>query len=149
MDTAAGSCRLVLNERQMDRERVIHYALDLNLSRQETTALLAWGEEEVTYEGLSVARLEQARPHLVEALTCTLTHPSGKTLVAWLREIGFQKAEPSYSGGWFAWRLFNQLAEERRPQDLASLDAYLRPCVEAFVQFAAPIDVDPPITATK
>ena len=110
---------------------------------------MAQGEQEVTYEGLSVAVLEQARPHIVSALTCTLTHPSGQTFAAWLREIGFQKVEPSYSGGWFAWRLFNQLAEERRPQDLASLDATLRPCVEAFVQFTAPLEADTPITATR
>jgi hypothetical protein len=98
---------------------------------------------------LSVAILEKARTHFVEALTCTLTHPSGKTLAAWLQEVGFRKVHPSYSGGWFAWRLFEQLAEDRRPQELASLDAYLRPCIEAFVQFAAPLDVDPPITATR
>ena len=46
-------------------------------------------------------------------------------------------------------RLFNQLAEAHRPRDLASLDAYLRPCVEAFVQFPAPLASDTPITATK
>ena len=149
METASGLCRLVLNERQIDRKRVIHYALDFDLSRQETTALLGQGEEEVAYEGLSVTVLEGARPHMVGALTCTLTHPSGETLAAWLREIGFQKVEPSYSGGWFAWRLFNQLAEERRPRDPASLDAYLRPCVEAFVHFPAPIEADTPITATR
>lgn len=149
MDTSAGPCRLVLNERQMDQERVIHYALDFDLSHQEATALLVGGKQELAYEDLSVAILEEARAHIVEALTCTLTHPSGKTLAAWLREIGFQNVEPTYSGGWFAWRLFNQLAEDRRPQDLASLDAYLRPCVEAFVQFLAPLESDTPITATK
>jgi hypothetical protein len=63
-----------------------------------------------------VAVLAGARPHIVEALTCTLTHPSGKTLAAWLREIGFQKVEPSYSGGWFARQLFSQLVEERPPR---------------------------------
>jgi ubiquinone/menaquinone biosynthesis C-methylase UbiE len=149
MDTAAGLCRLVLNERQMDQERVIHYALDLDLSRQEATALLGQGEGELVYEDLSVVVLEQARAHIVRALTCTLTHPSGETLAAWLREIGFQKVEPSYSGGWFAWRLFNQLAEDCRPRDLASLDAILRPCVETFVQFPAPPEADTPITATR
>jgi SAM-dependent methyltransferase len=149
METAAGLCRLMLDDRQIDRERVIHYALDYKLSRQEMTALLAQGEGEVTYEGLSVAVLEQARPHLVEALTCTLTHPSGVTLAAWLKEIGFKDVTPSYNGGWFAWRLFNQLPEERRPQDLASLDVLLRPCVASFVQFAAPLEADQPITATK
>jgi ubiquinone/menaquinone biosynthesis C-methylase UbiE len=149
MDTAADLCRLMLDERQIDQERVIHYALDLNLSRQEATALLGQGEDEVTYEGLSMELLEQVRPHTVEALTCTLTHPSGETLAAWLKEIGFKEVTPSYSGGWFAWRLFNQIAEERRPQDLASLDATLRPCVEAFVGFPAPLEADTPITATK
>jgi SAM-dependent methyltransferase len=149
METAADACRLLLSDRQMDEERVVHYGLDLDLSQHEATALLAQGEGDVSYETLSMAILEQARAHIVAALTCTLTHPSGKTLATWLQEIGFQEVHPSYSGGWFAWRLFNQLAADRRPQDLASLDAYLRPCVEAFVQFAAPLDVDPPITATK
>jgi hypothetical protein len=82
-------------------------------------------------------------------LICTLTHPSGRTLAAWLHEIGFGQVHHSYSGGRFAWRLFNQIAEERRPQDLASLDATLRPCVEAFVQFPAPLEADTPITATR
>jgi ubiquinone/menaquinone biosynthesis C-methylase UbiE len=149
MDTAAGLCRLVLNERQIDQERVIHYALDLDLSRQEVTALLGQGGEELEYEDLSVAALEQARAHIVAALTCTLTHPSGRTLAAWLKEIGFKDVTPSYSGAWFAWRLFAQLVEECHPQDLASLDAFLRPCVEAFVEFPAPLESDTPITATR
>jgi SAM-dependent methyltransferase len=149
METAADTCRLFLDERRASEERVVHYALDLDVSEQEATALLAQGEPEVTYEGLSVAILEKARAHVVDALTCTLTHPSGRTLAAWLEEIGFREVQPSYSGGWFAWQLFERLAEDRRPRDLASLDAYLRPCVEAFVQFAAPLDADTPITATK
>jgi SAM-dependent methyltransferase len=149
MDTAAGHCRLILSDHWIDEERVRYYGLDLALSQEEATALLAPGEQEVAYESLSVAILEQVRPHLVATLTCTLTHPSGKTFVAWLREIGFQEIHPSYSGAWFAWQLFERMAPECRPQDLASLDAILRPCVEAFVQFPAPLDRDTPITATK
>jgi hypothetical protein len=32
---------------------------------------------------------------------------------------------------------------------MAALDAYLEPIVRAFVQFAAPIEMDPMITAVK
>ncbi len=149
METGADTSRLFLDDRHIDEERVVHYGLDLDLSLQQATELLSGGKDELEYSDLSVPLLEGAREHIVEALTCTLRHPSGKTLVSWLKEIGFQKVHPSYSGGWYARGLYDRLPQERRPRDLESLDAYLHPLVETFVQFAAPIDRDPPITATK
>ena len=64
-------------------------------------------------------------------------------------EIGFHEHKTTYAGGWYAWEVYQRLEEKRRPPDLESLDLYLRPLVEAFVQFAAPVEADMPITAAK
>jgi hypothetical protein len=45
--------------------------------------------------------------------------------------------------------LHDALGPDRRPQDLPALDAYLSPLIEVFVRFAAPIEMDPMITAVK
>jgi SAM-dependent methyltransferase len=149
LETGSDTCRLLLSDRHADLEQVVHYGLDLSLSLPAATVLLSGGGSEVSYQDLTVPRLEQACEHLVGALTCTLTHPGARTFSGWLDEIGFQEVHPSYSGGWYAWQLHGELPEDSRPQERASLDAYLRPLIASFVGFAAPLDRDTPITATK
>ena len=149
LETGNDTSRLILYDRRIDEEHVVHYGLDLDLPRGEAVELLSGGKGDLCYADLTVTRLRQVRDHIVEALTCTLTHPSGATLVSWLEGIGFREVHPCNGGGWYAWRLYERLPEERRPRDLASLDAYLSPLVAAFVQFAAPLDMDPPIMAVK
>ena len=149
LETGTDTCRLVLCDRHIDLEQAVQYGLDLSLSLSAATALLSDGGPEFSFQDLTVRRMEQTREHVVGALTCTLTHPSGRTLSCWLEEIGFQEVHPSYSGGWYAWQLYGQLPEDSRPHEQASLDAYLRPLVMSFVEFAAPLDKDTPITATK
>jgi SAM-dependent methyltransferase len=149
LELAGGGCRLVIYDRDIEGERVVHYGVDTGLSTVEAEALLLPGDGEVSYAALDVEALERLRPHVVGAVTCTLTHACGRTLARWLKEIGFQEVLPSYSGGWYAWQLYEVLGARRRPRDLEALDAYLGPVVEAFVGFAAPLDVDPMITAVK
>ena len=149
LETGDDTSRLMLSDRHIDEERVVHYGLDLDMPCGEAVEVLSGGKGDLCYADLTVALLRRVRDHIVEALTCTLTHPSGATLVSWLDRIGFQEVHPSYAGGWYAWRLYERLPEERRPRDLASLDAYLSPLVETFVQFAAPLKTDPPIMAVK
>lgn len=141
--------RVMLNENRIDQERAIHCGLDLDLSYQEALDLLAGGEEDSFYENLTVAALERAQEHIHETLICTLQHPSCRTLFSWMDEIGFHEHKTTYSGGWYAWTVCQQLEEAWRPTDLDALDLYLRPLIEAFVQFAAPVEADQPITATK
>jgi len=141
--------RVMLNENQIEQERAVHCGLDLNLSCQEALDLLTGGDEDSFYEDLTVAALEGAQEHIQGALICTLQHPSCRTLFSWMDKIGFEEHKTTYAGGWYAWALYQRLDEEQRPQDLDALDRYLRPLVEAFVQFAAPVEADSPITATK
>ncbi|MBN1639691.1 MAG: class I SAM-dependent methyltransferase [Anaerolineae bacterium] len=141
--------RLMLSERDIDGEREVHYGITLDATVAEAAALLAPGADEVTYEALSVSCLERARPWIVEAVTCTLTHPSGRTLAAWLSETGFTEVMPTHSGGRCAWGLYEALTGRERPGDLEALDAYLGPIVQTMVRLLAPIETDPMITAVK
>jgi hypothetical protein len=68
---------------------------------------------------------------------------------SWLEEIGFQAVIPSHSGADFAGGLFEQLSQRDRPKDMDGVDALLRPLVQMVVQMAAPIEMDPMITAVK
>ncbi len=147
--SSLAGCRLMISDNDIEGERVVHYGLDLDLTLAQAEALLVPEGGELSFEALDVDALEGLRPHMLDAVTCTLTHPSGRTLVRWLEEIGFDPVLPSYSGAWYAWRLYDVLGPERRPRDLQALDAYLSPIIEAFVRFAAPIEMDPMITAVK
>ena len=70
-------------------------------------------------------------------------------MVSWLKEVGFRVVIPSHSGADFAGRLFEQLSDRDRPKDVHGLDALLRPLVRIVVDMAAPIEIDPMITAVK
>ena len=149
LELAGGGCRLMIYDRDIEGERVVHYGLDLDRTIAQTEALLVPEGGEVSFEALDVKAFERVRPHVVDALTCTLTHPSGSTLARWLRETGFEQVLPSHSGSRYAWRLYGAVAPDRRPRDLDALDAYLGPVVEAVVGLAAPVEMDPMITAVK
>ena len=103
------------------------------------------------WENIPIAALESLRPWVVEARRCTLIHPCGQTFASWMRAIGFREVQATHSGIWFAGQVFVQLPEAERPQNLAEVDALLRPLVKIVVQMAAPPgdDRDPLLTAVK
>lgn len=143
------TCRLILYDRHVDEECAGEYGLTLAMSRQELANLFRSEGRSRTYEGITVELLERLRPYILDARTCSLVHPSGRTLVSWLRDIGFREVLPSHSGGWFAGRLFEHLPEERRPDSLVAIDELLVPLVKIVVQMPAPLDIDPMITAVR
>ena len=143
------ACRLTLYDRHIDQEYAKMYRLTFAMSREEVIKLFSNGEGSLSINMITIPLLEKIRPTITEALTWSLTHPSGKTLVSWLKNIGFREVIPSYNGGWFAGQLFDQLSEEDRPKDMNTIDALLRPLVKIVVQMTAPIGIDPMITAIK
>jgi hypothetical protein len=78
-----------------------------------------------------------------------LSHPSGKTLVRWLEEIGFSRVLPTHSGIRFAGRLFDTIPGGDHPRDLGGLDKLLRPLINVVVDMAAPVASNPMMTAVK
>ena len=101
------------------------------------------------FDEITVDQLETARPLILDTRICRLTHPSGETLTQWLKALGFGEVRGSHSGSRFAGRLFDNLPEGVRPDGLTSLDELLRPVVGAVVDMAAPLCLNPMITAVK
>jgi len=142
-------CRLMLYDRDIDRERARQYSVTFAMSGQEVTQLFAGDGRPLSFDMITIPLLEAARSAIIDARFCSLTHPSGPTLVSWLNEIGFREVVPSHSGAWFAGQLLDQLSQEHRPKDIKSVDDILRPVVKIAVEMAAPISTDPMITAVK
>ena len=143
------TCRLILVDRDIDRERARQYSLTFSKPSQEMMEFFTKDRYPLAFEMVTVPLMEKASSALIDVQSCPLVHPSGRTLASWLSDTGFREVLPSHSGAWFAGCLFGQLAEESRPRELVGVDDVLQPLVNIAVQMAAPIDIDPMITAVK
>lgn len=143
------TCDLTLYDRHIDQEYARMYKVAFAIPCEELIEFFAEGESTLSFDAVSVASLEKVRKHAVGARLCTLTHPSGRTFVSWLKEVGFREIMPTHRGAWVAARMFDQFPEGRRPKEIEGVDALLRPVVGIAVELAAPIDMDPMITAVK
>lgn len=124
-----------LADRRPAEERVDYYVLLLGAPVDEVRAL--------TEQPAQLKALVQ------DAMVYSLALPSCRTWIAWLREAGFSSATATHDGGVFAGKLFDGLAPADRPQDLAGVEALLRPAIRVAVALAAPVESDPMITAVK
>jgi hypothetical protein len=140
---------LILYDRHIDEEYATMYAIPLPVPADEASKILSLVSGSLSSDSVTIERLEKARPHMSQARMCRLQHPSGKTLVSWLKEIGFSEVTPSHSGPWFAGELFDHLPEHERPVDMDGLDRLLRPLIQVVVGMPAPVGSNPPITAVK
>jgi SAM-dependent methyltransferase len=140
---------LILFDRRIDEERTVQYGLVCAIRASELRDLLSPGGTSLAFDAVTVARLEALRSALTDVRVCTTIHPSGRTLLTWLEEIGYRHAIPTHDGIWVAGRVFEQISEERRPSDLEAVDEYLRPIVKVAVTMPAPVSTDPMITAVK
>jgi hypothetical protein len=128
---------------------VRQYGLTFSMPVKELTQHLVGKGRSLTFDALTAADLAEQRSTIVDARVCTTIHPSGRTLVSWLREVGFRQVHSTHSGADFAGHLFRQLPTERRPADVEAIDALLRPLIAIVVEMGAPISDDPMITAIK
>ncbi len=143
------TCRLMLYDRHIDRERVRQYGVTFAMSGEELTSRLLGEGKDLSFAALTAATLDELHSAIVDARVCTTTHPSGRTLASWLGEIGFRQVLPTHCGARFTGGLFDRIPADRRPTDMQGVDAVLRSAVEVAVQMPAPWDIDPLITAIK
>ena len=142
------SCKLILYNRDLTNEYVLQYALAIGMSEKELKNRLA-DNNEVTFKYITISFLEEIRSIITKTQVCKTIHPSGKTLVSWLKEAGFKEIIPTYSGRIAAAKLFNQFTNEDRPKDIKSVDEILKKTVKVVIELKSPIDLDPMITAVK
>ena len=141
--------RLILYNRDFALERAVQYSLSFALSETELIAALAQPARQIQFDDLTLPLMQSICPTLIDARVCTTLHASGKTLAAWLGEIGFRAVLPTQDGGDFAGDLFAAYPENQRPRQLSAIDAVLHPAVKVVVEMPAPLSIDPPFTAIK
>jgi hypothetical protein len=120
------------------------FAIDSEKLRTELGA-----ERELKFEQITPAALTELRPKLKDVRRCRLSHPSGRSYLKLLQDVGFRQLFPSRSGAEFAGRLFDATPAEQRPKDLDGVDRLVRPGAAVAVWQARSIDKNPWITAAK
>lgn len=147
------SCVLTLYDRHVNEELAKMYKIFFSISKDEIKGHFSRKESSISIDDFTLERLEKTRYAISETRMCVLTHPSGKTFVVWLKNIGFKELNPTHSGAWFAGQLFDQLPKKNQPKTMAGVDELLRPIVKIVVQMKAQLGTprtwDPMITAVK
>lgn len=143
------SSRLILYDRDIDGERVRQYGLTLAAPHGEVISATGMDTDSLSFEAITVPMLKTLQGTVTDTKVCRLTHASGRTMAGWLREVGFESVRPSHSGALFAAGLFDRIPVTERPDEMAGLDAFLRPLIDVVVRMAAPLDSDPMMTAIK
>jgi len=143
------SCRLILTDRRIDREQVKMYNLTFKMSDQKLCEHFSKKGCQLSFEMFTASLLEEIGTTIIDTKTCTLAHPSGKTFARWLKNVGFSKIFPSHNGAMISGELFDLISEEKRPKDMEGVDSLIRHPVRVAVNMAAPLNIDPMITAEK
>jgi SAM-dependent methyltransferase len=145
----ADRCRLILYDRDIEHECVRQYGLTYAVSQKNLVKLLDASERSLTFDSLTIQRLEALSYRLLDARVCRTTHPSGQTLATWPLDIGFSEVYPTHSGSTSAGMLFDSIPKKRHPSDLQGVDELVRPLAEVVCALASPLDTDPMLTAVK
>ena len=147
-----GNCTVTIYDRHIVEERADMYRLIFSKPCGEIFPSLLegrWGSEHVSGDTLSGVELGRLVALISSVRKCTLVHPCGETLVRWMEEIGFGEVVPSHSGAEIAGKLFDAIPENARPRLWEEVDELIHPVVRAVIELAAPVSLDPLITAVK
>jgi ubiquinone/menaquinone biosynthesis C-methylase UbiE len=146
--------RLIIYDRNIEEEFVQHYGLVFNLPVDKIEEKFARDGNQVSYENLTTAILEDLRDHIIETLTWRTQHPSCRTFLNMLSDAGFSSVMPTYEGGGFVHRVLENMDQRPKFNDLAEIDEFITPLVKLAVVTEAPArsragQWDPMITAIK
>ncbi len=145
-DLDENSCKLILFDRDLKNEYVLQYGLTIAMSKEKLKDKLS---NNITFNQVTVSFLEEIKSMITNVQACKTIHPSGRTLVSWLKEAGFKEIKPTYNGRIAAAKLFNQYSDDNRPNNLDSVDEVIKQIVKIVTELEAPLDIDPMITAIK
>jgi len=148
VELTESKCKLILYNRDLENEYALQYGLTIEMSKEELTKRIS-ANGEVSFAQVSISFLEKIQHMITKAQVCRTIHPSGKTWVSWLKEIGFKAALPTYSGGMAAGKLFDSYTDDNRPSSLDSVDEAIKKIVKIVTGLEVPIGFDPMITAIK
>jgi hypothetical protein len=147
-----GNCVLTIYDRNIDAERAVMYKIRCATACRGVFPIFlgsGMSMDDVSFDVLSVKKLDRLLPAVVAAKKCTLTHPSARTFSQWLQEVGFREVHPSRSGASAAGGLYDTTPERKRTKTMEGVDELLKPVIKEVIELSAPIEGDPLITAVK
>jgi len=149
MELRPGRSKIILYNRLIEKEEVLQYGITLALPADKLERMLEKGITEDPLEKISPEFLEKIRGEIISVQKCRTFHPSGKTFLCWLKEIGFRWVRMTHSGQEAAREIFLQLGREEVPQTLEQMDRLLLPPVGEIVNIPVAPVTDSMITAIK
>jgi ubiquinone/menaquinone biosynthesis C-methylase UbiE len=147
-----GNCTLTLYNRHITKERADMYKIRCAVGCEKIFPIFLEREariEDVSFNTLSIEKLDRMMSSVVEVKKCVLTHACGKTYVQWMGEVGFGEILPSRSGATVAGEIFDATPPGDRPRTMGGVDKILKPAIQEDVEKRAELANDPPITAAK
>lgn len=141
--------RIILFNRNIEKEYVIQYGITISIPKQRLISLLSKKDKNISYENITGKFLDRIKNKIIDVKKLKTTHPSGKTYVKWLKEIGFQKIIASYSGGLAAANLYDYYKNNKEVKKIETVDKLIKPTVKIVTHLEAPLEKNPPITAIK
>ena len=135
--------KIILFDRIIDQERVVQYAITVTLSYDQVASQLR-GE----FASVTPSYLASIASHIRQVNVLETKHPSGRTWVEWLDQLGFSTIMATHSGSSFAGRWHQELG---RPclASVEEVDAEIQSLIPLVVELPAPLELDPMITAVK
>lgn len=134
---------VILFDRRIEEEIVLQYALDIEGKGGEAERIARECKEN------TLQTLESLKGSIIHIRKCLTRHPSGATLMQWLKETGFSQVRMTHQGKDAATGLFQALSDEKRPTTSEGVRALLEPVIQVVVDLEAPLDSDSMITALK
>ncbi|MFO7815849.1 MAG: hypothetical protein R6V14_09040 [Halanaerobiales bacterium] len=119
------------------------------MPKQKLRNVLSKKYKNISYENITVEFLDRIKNKITDVKKLRTTHPSGKTYVKWLKELGFKKVIYTHSGGFAAANLYDYYKNSKKVKEVESVDKLIKPTVKIVSHLEAPIEKDPPITAIK
>ncbi len=138
---------LIIFERHIKEEYIRYFRLRLVISKKELEDIFKHYNATINFSGLTIEILEIISKKILNAAVMITKHPLSNTMVKWVKNAGFKSVQTTYSGGWFANKLFDVALEENLINK--TFDS-LYPIIKTIVKLKPPPEIkDVMITATK
>jgi ubiquinone/menaquinone biosynthesis C-methylase UbiE len=138
---------ITLYDRHIEKEHARMYKIFVSLNTDSIKKHFQIKDENFSATMITKEQLMDIRSAITESRMCHLYHPSGKTFIFFLVDIGFAQVAPTHDGAQAAAQLFDEISEQNRPHEL------IKPVVATVIQKPAPLGNqktwDPMITAVK
>ena len=140
--------KIILYNRKIEEEYVIQYGLTAAISKEEIEGQLLDKDGQVDFDQL-LPYLEKIESKITNVQSTKTVHPSGRTYIDWLEDIGFSKVKSTHNGNAAAWKLYEQYSDQDRPDNLEAVNQAVKKVVKVAIELEAPVELDKRITAVK